>query len=465
MNRRDALKTMGKAAMAGAMLSTVPGMGEAALSNSDDRPNIIYILGDNHNADTMEFCGHPFIKTPGLNRLAKEGVHMVNTFNTTSLCTPSRASILTGAYCHTHGVKNNHMPWTGNMPTFLEHMSDSGYATAFIGKWHMPGDGLPKFDYLDLFVSYTYREGQGAYFNCPMVVNGKEVASRKPYITEEVIDYAIDFMKDTLSQSKPKPFCLYLSHRPGHPPYQAPKDIDGMYDDADAKSYLPKNVDFWFGRSRQNAYQGYMMGSYYNQYRGYLETLTAMDRDIDRLLDELDNLGLRDNTIVVYMGDNGQMWGQHNCQSIKEPYEESAKLPLIVRAPGYIDEPGTRRGQMALNIDIAPTLLEMAGISKPANMDGESFVPILQNKAVRGRDAFLMEFWRYFPENTPSYVGVRTDRYKYIEFERGRDPWLFDLMNDPKEMNNIYGMAEGQGVLPQMLAHLARLNKNNAKFK
>ncbi len=466
-NRRDALKMLGKTTAAGVVLSAIPGVGIAAMKTPTERPNLIFILGDNHNAETMEFAGHPFIKTPGFNRLAREGVHLQNTFNTTSLCTPSRASILTGAYCHKHGVKNNHMPWTDSMPTFLEHLSKNDYATAFIGKWHMPGDGLPKFPYLDLFVSYTYREGQGTYFNCPMIVNGEEVASRKPYITEEVTDYAIDFMKSTLNkpESERKPFCIYLSHRPGHPPYKAPKDIDGMYDDADVKKALPKNIDAWYGKSRQNVYQGFMMGSFYDQYRGYCETLTAMDRDIDRLLNVLDEMEIQDNTVVIYMGDNGQMWGQHDRVSIKEPYEESLKLPLIVRAPKLIKDPGTKREQMALNIDIAPTLLDMAGVPKPKDMDGESFVPILKSPAAKGRDAFLMEFWRYFPENTPSYVGVRTNRYKFVEYERGRDPLLFDLKRDSAEQNNLYGTPEGDKLLPGLLAKMGKLNKNQVKFK
>ena len=141
---------------------------------------------------------------------------MSNTFNTTSLCSPSRASILTGAYAHNHGVKNNHTPWTGQMTTFLEYLSQGGYDTAFIGKWHMPGEGLPEMPFLDLFVSYTYREGQGAYFDCPMIVNGQEMPSRRPYISEEITDYAIEFMQENLAQGEEEQEAfLYLSVPPG----------------------------------------------------------------------------------------------------------------------------------------------------------------------------------------------------------------------------------------------------------
>jgi N-acetylglucosamine-6-sulfatase len=317
----------------------------------------------------------------------------------------------------------------------------------------MPGEGLPPMPYLDLFVSYTYREGQGAYFNCPLIVNGKERPSRKPYITEEVTDYAIDFMRTSLAKPKAtrKPFCIYLSHRPGHPPYQAPEGIAGMYDQADVKQVLPQNTDpWWYGKTNGNVFQGVMMGSYYNKYRKYCETLTAMDRDIVRLLDEIEAMEQVENTLVIYMGDNGMQWGTHDRHGIREPYEDSAKLPFIVRAPWLIPDPGGRRKQMALNIDIGPTLLDAAGLPLPAEMDGESLLPVLKKPDFAGREAFLMEFWRYYPENTPSYVGVRTRKYKYIEFERGRKPWLFDLQKDPQELNNIYVAGQGSKILPEL---------------
>jgi arylsulfatase A-like enzyme len=404
-------------------------------------PNIILILGDNHNYKTMGCVGHPFIQTPGLDRLAKGGVLYENAFCTTALCSPSRASILTGAYPHNHEVKNNHTPWTGQMTTFLEYLSLYGYATAFIGKWHMPGKGLPRLPFLDLFVSYTYREGQGAYFNCPMIVNGLKVPSRKAYITEEITDYAIEFIQDNLTQQgeSRRPFCVYLSHRSSHPPYQSPEGITGMYKDCDVRAILPEFIDpWWYGKSNRNIYQGVMTGSYYDQYRKYCETLTAMDADIFRLLNYLDQTGLGENTMVIYIGDNWMQWGTHDCHGIREPYEDSIRLPFILQAPGLTKEIGTHRQQIALNIDIAPTILDIAGIPIPKNMDGGSLLPSFTNPDVPGRQEFTLEFWRYFPENTPSYKGIRTQQYKYIEFERGRQPWLFDLQEDPQELNNLY---------------------------
>jgi arylsulfatase A-like enzyme len=483
-SRRQALKLVGTTLAAGLTASLWPHgshqVGDAGnaspqryvdagrlvdTSNPDQalgtRPNIVFILGDNHNFETMGCAGHPFIQTPGLDRMAREGVRFQNTFSPTALCSPSRASILTGAYAHHHGVKNNHTPWTGQMTTFMEYLSQNGYATAFIGKWHMPGEGLPEMPFLDLFVSYTYREGQGAYFHCPMIVNGEEVPSRQAYITAEVTDYAIEFIQGNLArgQAHTRPFCVYLSHRPGHPPFQAPEGIAGMYDGADVKGLLPSHVDpWWYGKANGNVFQGVMMGSYYDQYHKYCETLTAMDRDIVRLLDFLDRANLRDNTVVIYMGDNGMQWGTHDCHGIREPYEESIRLPFILCAPWLIPDPGGRRAQMALNLDIAPSLLNIAGIPIAQAMDGQSLVPILMDPRAEGRASFLLEFWRYFPENTPSYSGVRTERYKYVQFERGREPWLFDLQDDPGEHSNLYGTVEGERILPQLKAWMEASN-------
>ena len=448
-SRRDILRLTGAASMAGLAGLLAPGRAGSSQKNGREAPNILFILGDNHHAGAMGCAGHPFIRTPGMDRLAREGVRFENAFNTTSLCSPSRASILTGAYAHSHGVRNNHTPWTGGMATFLEHLGRSGYATAFIGKWHMPGEGLPEMPFLDLFVSYTYREGQGAYFDCPMIVNGREVRSRKPYITEEVTDYAIEFMRDM--QTAAKPFCIYLSHRPGHPPYQAPEGIAGIYDGEDVKEVLPGSADpLWYGKTKGNVFQGVMLGSYHGKYRRYCETITAMDRDIERLLAAIDEMGLADHTLVIYMGDNGMQWGSHDCHGIREPYEDAVKLPFIARAAWLIPDPGARREQMALNIDLGPTILDVAGLPVPEEMDGMSLVPILRDPEARGREQFLLEYWRYYPENTPSYVGVRTEQYKYVEFERGRGPWLFDLEKDPGERRNLYGTPEGKKVLPEL---------------
>ncbi len=461
LSRRDMLKYLGMATASGVLnLSLLKELQALTLATQpkEIRPNIIFILSDNCRWDHLGFKKHPFIQTPGIDRLAREGVVFENAFNTTSLCSPSRASILTGTYAHTHGVKNNHTAWTGSKTTFLEYLKQAGYDTAFIGKWHMPGKGLPEMPFLDQFVSYTYREGQGSYFDCPMLVNGKPVQAQN-YITREVTDYAIAFMQRNRMNpdGSKRPFCIYLSHRSAHPPYKTPADIKGMY--ANAKVDLPPEVDAWFSKAEGNVFQGIMTSSYENQYRKYCEVITVMDRDIQRLLDKIEDLGLRENTLVIYASDNGMLWGEHRMHGIREAYEESLRVPFIVRCPWLIRDPGGRRSQMALNIDIAPTILDLAGIPVPKDMEGISLAPTLGNAAVPGRNAFLVEFWKYFPENTPTYVGVRTQTHKYVEFEKGRIPWLFDLTADPRERINLYNTPEANKLLPELKSMLKGLQE------
>jgi len=434
-----------------------PTLGTGESGNPGGRPNILFILSDNFRWDCMGFMNHPFIKTPGLDRLAEEGIVFENAFNTTSLCSPSRASILTGTYAHTHRVLNNHTPWTGQKPTFLEYLKKAGYDTAFIGKWHMPGEGLPDMPYLDLFVSYTYREGQGSYFNCPLIVNGSPEPSEKAYITEEMTRRAIQFIEERSSgpEGAKRPFCIYLSHRTAHPPFHAPEGIAGMY--AREKVSLPKGVDSWFSRMNGNVFQGIMMGSYEDQYRKYCEVITAMDRDIEVLVDRVDELGLGDNTIIVYAGDNGMMWGEHRRHGIKYPNEECIRLALIVRCPRLVRDPGRRRSQMVLNVDFAPTFLDVGGVTIPEGMEGQSLLPLLGDRDAPGREAWLLEYWKYFPENFPSYVGVRTDTHKYIEYEKTLAPELFDVRADPGELHNLAGTPAGERILPELKGMLEAL--------
>jgi N-acetylglucosamine-6-sulfatase len=323
----------------------------------------------------------------------------------------------------------------------------------------MPGRGLPDMPYLDLFVSYTYREGQGSYVDCPLLVNGEDTPSRKRYLTEELTDRAIAFLEESAAaDGAQRPFCLYLSHRAAHPPFMSPEDIRGMY--ADEPVELAREVDSWFSRTNGNVFQGVMMGSYRNQYRRYYEAITAMDRQVQRLLDRIDELGLRENSLVIFAADNGMMWGEHRCHGIKQPYEESIRIPFVVRSPWLVRDPGSRRQQMVLTIDIGPTILDIAGVRVPADMDGESFLPMLESMDAPGRKAWLLEFWKYYPENTPTYVGVRTERHKYIEYQKTLRPQLFDLVADPREQKNLHGTPEGDQILPELKAMLEALRRD-----
>jgi len=452
INRREMLKIMGVTTAGSILGLPIPGI--AATAPKKQRPNIVVILSDDHRWDHLGITGHPFIKTPNLDRLASEGVLFENAFVTTSLCSPSRASFLTGTYAHTHGVKNNITPWAGKRATFLELLKDAGYDTAFIGKWHMPGKGLPKFDFLDEFVSFTAKAGQGKYFNCPLFVNGVETPSRKPHITEELTDRAIEF----LEEPREAPFCLYLSHKAVHNAYLAPKDVDGIYDDE--KLSMTKDMDIWTAMARGNIYEGHM-GLLPAHYRNYCETITDMDKQIGRVLDTIDKMGIADNTTVIYVSDNGLLWGEHRKINKYWFYEESIRIPFIARCPWLISDSGMRRTQMALNIDLAPTILEICRVPAPNDMEGESLIPLFENPDISGRETWLYEYFKNYPYDIPTTFGVRTKTHKYVEFEGRRKPELYDLVADPKEKVNLFGTPEGEVLSKELKAILGALKSDS----
>ena len=435
------LKTLGTASAAGLMGLALGDLSWAAPKNGK-RPNIVFILSDDHRWDFMGSVGHPFLDTRNMDRLADEGVLFSNAFVTTSLCTPSRASFLTGQYAHTHGVKNNITVWKNDAVTFLESLKSVGYDTSFIGKWHMPGR-LPDLRGVDQFITFTVQAGQGRYFDCPLIIDGVETPSRKPYITEELTDYALEF----LEKDRDNPFCLYLSHKAVHHQFLPPPELNHLYDDIDLK--LPEEADTWLGMTRGHMWTG-IFGPMQYHVRNYCEALVALDRQIGRVLDKLDEMGVADNTVVVYAGDNGYFWGEHRLVDKRWPYEEALRIPFIVRYPQLVNNPGRKADQMILNIDLAPSLLTLAGVPVRENTDGESFVPILQDASAPGRKAWLYEYYKEFPYNTPPLNAVRTETHIYTEYESRRRPELFDIVNDPRQQRNLMDTPEGDKLVPEL---------------
>ena len=437
---------------AGATLLLRGGLPKLAYG-SQRPPNILFILSDNQRWDFMGCAGHPFVRTPNMDRLASEGVLFSNAFVTTSLCSPSRASFLTGQYAHTHGVKNNTTPWNDGNITFLERLKANGYDTAFIGKWHMPGS-LPDLRGVDLFVTFTIEKGQGRYFDCPLIVNGTERPSRKPYLTEELTDTALDF----ITNSRERPFCLYLSHKAVHHPWIPPSDLTGLY--ANERPRFPREFDPLVLLTRGHLFEGYSIGPPEELYRNYARVVTALDSQIGRVLDKLDELGLSENTIVIFASDNGFFWGEHQLAGTgRWAYEESIRIPLIVRAPGRIQDPGRKASQMILNVDVAPTILEMVGLTPPESMEGKSFATILQSTNAPGREAWLYEYFSDFPYRVPTLHAVRTETHVYIEYEGRRKPELFDIASDPRQMKNLSETPEGESLasmLKKLLEDLRR---------
>jgi len=377
-----------------------------------------------------------------------------NAFCTTPLCSPARASFLTGRYAWQHGVWNNsdEGSWRDENVTFLELLSGLGYTNAFIGKWHMPVSGLPKLRGVDHFVTFTVQDGQGRYFDCPLVVDGRPEPSRKAYLPEELTDRAIAF----LTAPRDAPACVYLSHKSVHHPWRPAPDHEDLY--AGVPVELPPGANSWTGFTNGEIFGGFER-PIESAIRRYMATVTSLDREIGRLLDVLDERGLSENTIVVYVSDNGFLFGEHRHVELRWPFEEAIRIPFIVRAPGFATRHGQRATAMALNIDLGPTLLELAGGGVPAAMQGTSLVRFLDEPEAPGRRAWLVENHREFPYTAPSYRGVRSERHLYVEYEGRFEPTLHDVVADPRQQHDLMGTPEGERVLPELRHMLAALKR------
>ncbi len=429
--------------LAGSMLgSALPRKG----FSKPKKPNIIFILSDDHRWNHLGIQGHPWIQTPNLDRLAEEGVLFDNAFCTTSLCSPSRASFITGRYVHHHGVKNNLHIWNNRNQTVLEHLKTGGYNTAFIGKWHMPGP-LPELRGVDRFVTFTARTGQGLYYDCPLIIDGVETERKGTYITEDLTDYAIDFIRE----QQDCPFCLYLAHKAPHGPFINPGDISSDLYQEESIDHLPKWAHSFSSMANGEIY-GMGLGTVEKKYKKYNRLISSVDLQIGRVMDELDRLGIADDTVLIYSTDNGLLVGENGHFDKRWAYDQCMRLPFIVRYPNGIVNPGRRSREMVLNIDVAPSILELAGLPTPGHMDGISFHSILRDEKTDLRDSFLYEFYKDFPPYTvPDIDAVRTRRYLYVEYQNSRlEPELFDVRSLVKNPVNILETPEGREVLPEM---------------
>ena len=420
--------------------------------------NVVFILTDDHRYDAMGFAGHPFLETPHMDALASNGVHLKNAFVTTSLCSPSRASILTGLYTHKHRVIDNNRLVPEGTIFFPEYLQDAGYATAYVGKWHMGGahdDPRPGFDH---WVSFR---GQGNYLSprpaYTLNVNGKRVP-QKGYITDELTDYAIEWLDQ---QSSDKPFFLYLSHKAVHANFTPAERHAGRYEKADL-SFLPQgeevtassNAPRWV-RDQRNSWHGIEF-SYHSDkgldflYRRYCETLLAVDDSIGRVMRQLKKMGVHDDTLVVYMGDNGFMWGEHGLIDKRVSYEASIRVPMMMQCPNLY-QGGKVVEEVIGNIDVGPTILDAAGLETPAYMDGQSFLK-LPNEKMQWRDYFLyVYYWeKNFPQS-PTQFALRGDQYKYITYYGLWDTdELYDLRADPGETKNLIHDPKFKPIAKQM---------------
>ena len=410
--------------------------------------NVVFILSDDHRYDAMGFMGNPFAKTPQMDAMAKNGAHLKNAFVTTSLCSPSRASILTGLYTFRHRVIDNQRMVPAGTQFFPQYLQAAGYATGFIGKWHMGADKddpRPGFDY---WVSF---KGQGQYYppndNYTINVNGERV-KQDGYITTLLTKHAIEFMQQQTDREKP--FFLYLSHKAVHGPFTPEPKYKGSL--AGVPFKLPASsalqTDNYANRPRwlldqRNSWHGmdfplYSTESMESLYKAYCESLISVDDSIGAVMDQLKKMGIYDDTLVIYMGDNGYMFGEHGLIDKRVAYETSSRVPMLMQCPAII-QGGTVVDEVVANIDIAPTVMEAMGLKKPPHMDGESFLPIAQGQEIPWRDYFLyVYYWEPNYPQTPTHFCLRGDQYKYITYYGLWDTdELFDIQADPTEQHNL----------------------------
>lgn len=406
--------------------------------------NIVFILTDDHRYDAMGFLKtQTFIQTPNLDYLAREGAYLPNAFVTTSLCSPSRASILTGLYAHKHKVVDNNHAVSKELVFYPQYLQQAGYQTALIGKWHMGGEGAGPQRGFNYWVSFT---GQGSYLpeKNGLNVNGKQV-QQKGYITDELTDYALQFLR---GRKKDKPFMLYLSHKGVHAefiPAEADKGRSGGQAFKPPFTMDPQHhsgAPMWL-QNQRNSWHGVDFPYHSNldigeYYRLYAETLYGVDRSVGRVLEYLKEEGLLESTLVIYMGDNGFQFGEHGLIDKRTAYEASMRVPMLAYCPQLI-KPGTVVSEVVANIDVAPTILEAAGLKSPAYFDGKSFLGFLKGKKQPWRDVLLYEYYweRNFPQ-TPTMHALRGDRFKYIHYLGIWDTdELYDLKTDPLETRNL----------------------------
>jgi N-acetylglucosamine-6-sulfatase len=462
----------------GVVLLAIPVLwAEPAASGSPGPPNIVVVLVDDLRWDDIAIAGHPFVKTPHIDRLAREGVRFRNAFATTPLCSPSRASFLTGLYPHAHGITDNtdRSPASHQLSTFPRQLQRGGYETAFLGKWHMGNDDSPRpgFDY------WVSMKGQGEAVD-PYLNEAGSFKKVPGYITDLLTDRVVAFIE----RPRTKPFLVYLAHKALHPNMVQRDDGsvsaigEGGFIPADrhrqlyAGETVPRSPSALRGPEGKPALQRPIgnlppltpgTGTSEKTVLDRLRMLAAVDESLGRIRAALNRIGQLDNTAIVFTSDHGYFYGEYGLDEERRlAYEATIRIPLIIRYP-KLARGGSAPDQMALSIDLAPTLLELAGVRPSGTMHGRSLVPILSGRAVTWRTSFLVEYFTdtVFPRIlNMGYQAVRTERYKYIHYTELNDmDELYDLRSDPHEMKNSIGSPASQSVLRRMQQELAMLRQ------
>jgi arylsulfatase A-like enzyme len=432
------------------------------------RPNILFIMADDHASHAISAYGSNLINTPNIDRLAKEGMRFTNCFNVNSLCAPSRAALITGKYSHHNGFMRNGDKFDGSQLTFPKLLQRAGYETALIGKWHLKSQPTG-FDY------YSVIPGQGEFFGPSFRDSGKPWQESKVvngYLTDIITDKATKWID---KRDSSKPFCMMVHHKAPHTPHLYPKKYENLYSDADIPMPESFRADYkqrgkalvesqgrWskLDNIKPNHFKepiperlkrgtkAYKEWSYQNFFKGYLRLVAALDDNVGRLLAHLDKSGLAKNTVVIYTSDNGFFLGDFGLFNKMWMYEESLRLPLLVRYPDNI-KPEAVNDKLVSILDFAPTILDYAQAKAPKELQGRSFRSVLEGKTPTDwRNAHYYHYYGQY--DVPAHYGVRTSNHKLIHYYK-QDNWeLYDMLNDPQELRNIYNQPEQSKVVEQL---------------
>ncbi len=467
--------------------------------------NILFIMTDDHAAHAISAYGSQINNTPNLDRIADAGMRFNHTYCTNSICAPSRAVILTGKYSHLNGVLDNRQAFDGSQQTFPKLMQNAGYQTAMIGKWHLKSPPIG-FDY------YHVLPGQGDYYNPVMIENG-ERKKHEGYVTDLITDFSLDWLKN---RDEHKPFLMMLQHKAPHRNWQPGPDHLTTYDDVEIpmpeslfdtyetkspasreqtmtiknhltlsrdlklheieneipgwlkklnseqlenwiNAYHPKNEVFLENQESMSD-QDIIKWKYQRYIKDYLRTIASVDDNVGRVLDYLESQNLMQNTVIIYTSDQGFYLGDRGWFDKRFMYEESYKMPLLVAHPSF--ENGVSDA-LVMNVDFAPTILDLVGIPVPDDMQGESFAPILKSglKPDAWREATYYHYFEYpGPHSVKRHYGIRTEYYKLIHYYFDIDAWeLFDLREDPAERINEYANPAYQTIIDTLKRKLVDL--------
>jgi N-acetylglucosamine-6-sulfatase len=446
---------------------------------AQDRPNVLLVVVDDLRFDDFSAAGHPFSRTPNIDRLAREGAMFKNVFAVTPLCSPSRANILTGLYTRRHGILDNtdRSPRSHQLQTFARRLQETGYHTGFIGKWHMGNDPTPRPGF-DVWVGM---KGQGEAIDPELFENGR-LARTTGYVTDIFTERALDFV----GRQRTSPFLLMVSHKALHPNFL--QRADGtiiaigeggfvpaerhkkLYTDAipprrDNYAVPPRGKPALERRIDGLAPLGRSTVTPDETIRDRLRMLAAVDESLGRIMEALEKQGALDKTVVMVIGDNGYFYGEHGLSEERRlAYEESIRVPLLVRYPPKVRAGWTPEAPV-LTIDIAPTILDLAAAKPLAGIDGRSVLPLFgAREAPPGwRRSFLIEYTTdiVFPRMlNMGYDAVRNERYKFIRFRelKGMNE-LYDLQRDPFELANLVDAPSSIDVRRRMEAELDALLK------